>query len=138
MYAGKVARCNECGGIVFDEKVQDSNLDTLYDVYRKENNIISREKICNLLEKYNIFPEDLSMLLGYGENSYSWLCKGDVPSEEISRKLLHIYDDPKYFLQVLNDGKSRIALFAYRKAEVAAIELIDSCSKNLPDFVLTN
>lgn len=123
-YMGKVARCNECGDIVFDEHVQDSNLDALYAEYRKENNIISTERVCEILRKYNIFSEDMSMLLGWGENTYTWLCNGDVPSEEFSQQLQRIYDDPKYFLKVLNEGKNRIALFAYRKAEEAAKKIL--------------
>lgn len=41
-YVGKEAHCADCGSQLFIPELSDYNLRSLYDVYRKENGIISR------------------------------------------------------------------------------------------------
>ena len=42
-YVGKEAHCADCGSQLFIPEFSDYNLQALYDVYRKENNIIPLE-----------------------------------------------------------------------------------------------
>lgn len=44
-YVGKEAHCTDCGSQLFIPEFSDYNLRALYDVYRKENGIISLEQI---------------------------------------------------------------------------------------------
>ena len=44
-YIGKEARCISCNARVYVPEVNDSNFKVLYDVYRKENGVISLDHI---------------------------------------------------------------------------------------------
>ena len=50
-YIGKEAHCADCGSQLFIPEFSDYNLRALYDVYRKENHIISLEQLKELPEK---------------------------------------------------------------------------------------
>lgn len=60
------AFCADCGAEVFVPEFSDFNLRALYDVFRKENGIISLEQIREIPEKYAIGKRPLSLLLGWG------------------------------------------------------------------------
>lgn len=47
-YIGKEAFCAKCGSLIFVPALSDLNLQALYDAYRKENDIISVDKICEI------------------------------------------------------------------------------------------
>jgi len=102
-YTGKQAVCAECGSEVYVAEVEDYNLKALYDAYRKKNSIIALEKILVLPEKYGIGKRPLSLLLGWGEMTFSRYCDGDMPSKQYSDILQHIYDDPAYYLHSRNN-----------------------------------
>ncbi len=82
-YVGKVAYCDECGLEVYIPDVEDFNLKALYDVYREANDIISLEKIKEIPSKYDIGKRPLSLLLNWGENTFSRFVNGDMPSKHI-------------------------------------------------------
>ncbi len=50
-YKGKEAFCIVCGSEVYIEEINDFNLESLYDVYREKNGIISLENIIQIPEK---------------------------------------------------------------------------------------
>ena len=50
-YTGREARCADCGSLVFVPEISDTNLRTLYDVYRQVNGIIALDQIREIPEK---------------------------------------------------------------------------------------
>jgi hypothetical protein len=80
----------------------------LYDVYRQNNGIISLEKILEIPRKYNIGKRPLSLLLGWGEMTFSKYCEGDMPTKQYSNILLKIYDDPAYYKELLEKNKDNL------------------------------
>lgn len=107
-YYGKIAFCNECSSELYINEINDYNLDQLYNEFRKQNNIISLEKILEIPRKYNIGKRPLSLLLGWGEQTFSRYCDGDSPTKQYSMILQKIYDDPRYYLSVLEDNKEKL------------------------------
>lgn len=133
-YIGKEARCADCDSLVYVPDIVDENLKALYDVYRKENGIISLDTILAIPEKYSIGKRPLSLMLGWGEQTFSQYCYGDVPSKQYSDILLKIYNDPAYYAELLENGKDRLKSdVAYRKTKKAVDDLLsinsDSDSK---------
>lgn len=91
IYSGKEARCDICNSLVYIEEINDYNLKALYDEYRRKHDIISLENIMEIPNKYEIGKRPLSLLLGWGENTFSRYYDGDIPSKEhsdILKKLL--------------------------------------------------
>ncbi len=123
-FLGKEVFCEKCNAYIFDDEVMDFNMMKLYDEYRKENNIISYDKILEILKKYAIGKRPLSQLLGWGELTYSRYCDGDMPSIQYSEILKKIYNNPNYFLELLKLNKDKISATAYNKSEKQIEDLL--------------
>lgn len=124
-YTGIEARCKECGSAVYVPEIIDTNLRALYDEYRKENNIIPLDEINEIPTKYAIGKRPLSLLLGWGEQTFSRFADGDIPSKQYSDTLQRIYNDPEYYLQLLISNKNNLkSALSYEKSYKATQELL--------------
>lgn len=140
-YDGKAAICQECNNEVFVNEVNDFNLDQLYNEFRKQHNIISLEKIREIPEKYNIGKRPLSLLLGWGEQTFSRYYDGDMPTKQYSETLQKIYHEPEFFLSILEGNRERLkSKSAYEKSKLAAQMLlrIESDSETAKIEVVAN
>lgn len=102
-YLGKEAYCKECGNIVYNPDVMEYNYNTeaLYDKCREINDLISLQKIREIPQKYNIDNKSLSLMLGWGENTFSKFYEGNLPSKQQSDILKKLYGNPDYFSELL-------------------------------------
>lgn len=124
-YIGKEARCVDCGSEIYVAEVNDFNLKALYDAYREKNNIVSLEVILAIPEKYAIGKRPLSLLLGWGEQTFSRYCDGDMPTKQYSEILQKLYDDPAYYAEILENNKCNLKTIAsYEKSKRAVSELL--------------
>jgi putative zinc finger/helix-turn-helix YgiT family protein len=124
-YYGKAAFCDECNNEVFVNAISDYNIEQLYNKFRKQHNIISLEKIMDIPEKYNIGKRPLSLLLGWGEQTFSRYYDGDMPTKQYSDTLQKIYDEPEFFLSILESNKDRLkSQSAYEKSKMATQMLL--------------
>lgn len=124
-YVGREAKCANCGAYVDVEEISGSNLKALYDVYRKENGIVSLEKIRAIPERYDIGKRPLSILLGWGEHTFTRYADGDIPTRQYSETLNRLFDDPAYYLSILEENKGRlISQQTYEKSYKAVTALI--------------
>lgn len=125
-YNGKIAHCLDCNSEIYVDEINDFNLKALYDEYRKKNNIISLDKILNICYKYKIGKRPLSLLLGWGEQTFSRYCDGDIPTKQYSDILKKIYDDPFFYNQILEENKNNLKTEAtYKKSKIAVEKLIN-------------
>lgn len=130
-YNGKVAICEECNNEVFVNEVNDYNLEQLYNEFRKQHNIISLEKIMEIPEKYNIGKRPLSLLLGWGEQTFSRYYDGDMPTKQYSETLQKIYDEPEFFFSILEINKERLkSQSTYEKSKLATQMLLGTQSNS--------
>lgn len=125
-YNGKIAHCLDCNSEIYVDEINDFNLKALYDEYRKKNNIISLDKILNICYKYKIGKRPLSLLLGWGEQTFSRYCDGDIPTKQYSDILKKIYEDPFFYNQILEENKNNLKTeVAYKKSKIAVEKLIN-------------
>ena len=101
LYSGKKAVCTECGSEVYVAVIEDENLKALYVMYLHKNGIISLEKILEIPQKYNIGKRPLSLLLGWGEMTFSRYSEGDIPAKQYSDILQKIYHYHAYYKKLL-------------------------------------
>lgn len=124
-YMGKMARCTDCQSEIYVAAVNDYNLKALYDEYRKKNNIISQEEILEISQKYGIGKRPLSLLLGWGEHTFSRYCDGDIPTKQYSEELKRIYEDPQYYNEILEKNKANLnSGTAYTKSKKVVEKII--------------
>lgn len=119
------AYCDECGSEVYIAGLEDANLKALYDAYRQRHQMISLEDIRAIPEKYNIGKRPLSLLLGWGEQTFSRYFDGDMPTKQYSEILKQIYANPAYYLSLLEKNKDNLkSPKAYEKSKTATERLL--------------
>lgn len=132
-YLGRESHCAYCGTPVYVPEVNDFNLKALYDIYRQKHGIVPLEIILALPEKYAIGKRPLSLLLGWGEQTFSRYCDGDIPTKQYSEILSRIYDDPAYYAEVLEAGKGNLkSQSSYEKSKQAVDALLGITSDTEP------
>lgn len=118
IYMGKEAHCTDCGSEIYVDEINDFNLKALYDAYREKNDIVSLEIILAIPEKYAIGKRPLSLLLGWGEQTFSRYCDGDMPTKQYSDILKRIYAEPHYYAEILEKNKGNLkTCAAYEKSK---------------------
>ena len=125
-----LALCEKCNEPVFVSEFMDLNLKALYDAYRLKNDIVSLEHICEIPVKYAIGKRPLSVLLGWGELTLTRYCDGDMPIKQYADILQHLYDDPSYFLTILEDNKTSVSPSTYKKSKDAILKLMGKQTAN--------
>lgn len=127
LYIGKQACCASCHAPVFVSELNDANLRALYDTYRRENGIVALDIILAIPEKYAIGKRPLSLLLGWGEQTFSRYCDGDLPTKQYSDILMRIYDDPQFYSELLETNKGNLkSMLSYEKSR-RAVDALLSC-----------
>lgn len=117
-FIAQTAYCNKCGAEVYVPELEDENLKALYDAYRHKYSIISLEDTREIPQKYNIGKRPLSLLLGWGEQTFSRYYEGDMPSKQYSEILKKVLNDPKYYLDLLEKGRENLkSETAYKKSK---------------------
>ncbi len=125
-YLGEKAACSECGSEVYVAYIEDKNLELLYNEYRKKHKIISLDEIREIPIKYNIGKRPLSLLLGWGEMTFSRFSDGDMPTKQYSDILHYIYENPGYYLSVLEKNKDNLkSQLAYKKSKQKVLQMLE-------------
>lgn len=133
-YNERIAICSECGREIFVDELNDTNLSELYKQYRIVNDIISLDKIKEIPQKYNIGVRPLSLLLGWGELTYTRYYSGNyIPSKHYSEILKKVYEEPYYYLQLLENNKENITEIAYKKSLKATEQLLSTNCISIED-----
>ncbi len=125
-FTSSTAYCEKCGEEVYVAELEDANLQALYDKYRQKNDIIPLKDIRAIPEKYSIGKRPLSLLLGWGEQTFSRYYEGDIPSKQYSEILKQIYNNPSYYLSLLESNKNNLKSDqAYNKSKTATEKLLN-------------
>lgn len=125
-FTAHTACCEKCGREIYVAELEDENLKALYDAYRQRNDLVSLEEIRAIPEKYNIGKRPLSLLLGWGEQTFSRYYDGDMPTKQYSEILRRICADPAYYLSILESSKDRLkSEKAYEKSKAVTESLLD-------------
>lgn len=133
-FQGKVLKSEDCCHKTFDDEIIKLNTKALNDMYRIHHNLISLEKISELPKKYDIGKRPLSLILGWGELTFTRYINGDIPSLAYSQILDKIYTHPTEFLKFLEENKNSISKKSYDKSRQATINMIGNSSKTLELF----
>ena len=114
-YMRRVARCTVCDTEL--DLFNDENLKIFYDAYRTTYNIISLEKIREIPIMYGIGKRTLSLILGWGEHTYSRYYDGAFPTKPYSDILERLYVDPIYYKSLLENYKDMLGKSVYNKSK---------------------
>ena len=104
-YSSTIAYCNTCNERLAIPDIEDMNLQSLYDVYRAANAIISLADIRSIPTQYSVDNRSLSLLLGWDERTFDRYYSGDMPSKHNSSILKRLLEDPDYYHELLEADK---------------------------------
>lgn len=124
-YPAQQAVCRECGSeAVYDPFREAAGL-AFNEAVRRANGLVPLEKVRGLPRKYRIGKRPLSLLLGWGELTYTRFFEGHTPSRSYSDTIERLYEDPAAYYRVLVRNRHRITDVAYRKSEQAVQALLE-------------
>ena len=118
------AFCLTCNHEVFVHEVNKENTTRIKKELRKVKNLVPFELVQETPIKYHIGKRPLSLLLGWGELTYSRFIDGALPTRCYSDLIDIIYHNPKIYQNILEKNKNLISDVAYRKSKKAVQELL--------------
>ncbi len=124
LYEGKVLYGSDCHHEIKDNEIVKLNENILNDTFREYHGILSLDIIRKLPKIYTIGKRPLSIILGWGELTFTRYYEGDIPSATYANVLTEIYKSPTAYLKLLEQRKNLIALSAYKKSKSTTLELI--------------
>lgn len=131
-YPAKQAVCKTCGSYASCEPYQKEMGEAFNDAMRTAQDVVSLEKVRDMPRRYHIGKRPLSLLLGWGEITYSRFVEGVVPTPKYSQTIGRLYDNPLEYLNLLKANQHRITGTAYRKSLKAVNAVLE---EDYPDAV---
>lgn len=95
-------KCIDTGEEFTTSKLDDLNLTQLHNKYRAKHKIPFQEDIISIRDKYGVSQNKMSLILGFGKNTYRKYEHGDIPSLS-NAKLIKIAKDPEEFIKLVKD-----------------------------------
>lgn len=123
-YEAKQAYCCNCGSAVSYLPYLEEAGNAFGDAVRTEKGIVPLAIVRGLPKKYGIGKRPLSILLGWGELTYSRFVDGAIPSKEYSDRIQRLYEDPQAYYSCLKKGKDRVSEHAYNKSKRAVERIL--------------
>lgn len=87
--------------------------------------VVTPEDISLIPKRYAIGKRPLSILLGWGELTYTRLLDGNTPTTQHAAELRRLLDDPAAFARLLETGRDRITDLAYTRSMRAVDALLE-------------
>ena len=142
-YYVKAAICKECGEELYVDELQHENQLAFEKAYASFNDIISKEDIEKILDKYNITKRTLPAVLGLGELTITRYLNGYIPSKNISDLLKKILNDPELYRDYLETNKNKLSHPVYTKSSdkvdsILGIGVVDEKLEKLAEYVILN
>ncbi|MBT1279776.1 type II toxin-antitoxin system MqsA family antitoxin [Thermoanaerobacter sp. CM-CNRG TB177] len=100
----KIRVCSVCGEELFDEELEEENIQRVYDIYRKKHGILSPEEIKGIRESYGLSQRAFAKLLGIGEASIARYETGALPEKSLSNMIM-LLKDPKNMEKLLEKNE---------------------------------
>jgi putative zinc finger/helix-turn-helix YgiT family protein len=92
---------------IIDEKLEDENLERIYEQYRKKKGLLTPEQIRNIREKYGLSQRAFSRILGWGEITIHRYERGALQDRSHNDYLV-LLQNPNNMKKLLEENKDRI------------------------------
>lgn len=132
--------CCECGEVVPVKELEDEKDLLITQMYCRKYNLITIEEIHKIIRVYNVDKRQLPFIIDVGEHTIERYLKGQIPNENISRKLKSYLENYHNFLKKYEDNKNHIKITDATKKKVhIALQQIDktnSCETKIEAVAL--
>lgn len=89
--------CEGSGESLTTTELDEFNINQVYNQYRDNHNIVFPDEIKSIKEKYGLSASKMSLILGFGANSYRNYENGEVPSMANANLIQAISEDSNVF-----------------------------------------
>ena len=127
----KRAYCPHCHNELWVGELHDFNLAQREAAWRRQNGYLSIQQLEELLTKYNIGKRPFSLALGLGEQTFTNYLNGNIPKKATQQLLSRVYNNPSFYLELVEQNKNLLNDVTLKKTVSAAINLINRNEKSL-------
>ena len=110
-----------------------TNERSIKEAYRSKCGLMTAEEITELRKSYGISQTDLCILLGWGEKTVTRYEGPQIQDRAHDLILKKIKDDPEWFIELLEESKSKLLERAYNKYLSNAKKLYSKAYKQYAD-----
>lgn len=118
------AYCPYCHNEIWVGEFHDFNLSQRKAAWRRDNGYLSLNQLKELPVKYNIGKRPFSLAIGLGEQTFTNYLNGNIPKKANQKLLLKVYNNPSYYLELVEQNKKLLNDVALTKTIKAANNLI--------------
>lgn len=101
--------CGKCNEEFEDGELLDINLSSMRDAYRRKNNLLTKNEIVSIREKYKITQEDLSTILCLGEKTIARYETNTIQDKPYDLLLRKFNEDYNFAYDMLLKAKSKFS-----------------------------
>ena len=121
----KRAYCPNCHNEVWVGELHNFNLAQREAAWRRQNGYLSIQQLEELLTKYNIGKRPFSVAIGLGEQTFTNYLNGSIPKKSTQQLLSRVYNNPSFYLELVEQNKNLLNEITLKKTIVAANNLIN-------------
>lgn len=135
-YLFKAGRCRHCHGeVATDRDYNSRKSEVKIEAYKKQLGLVTLKEITEILEKYDIGKENLAEIAGFGKVTIKRYYDGFIPSRKYSDILLKILNDEQYFMNLVQQNKSKLKNVTLKKITDRYEKLSELSSSKLEQIV---
>lgn len=101
---------SETDEVVYDEELDNKAINMAFDIYRKKHNILSKELIKQVREKYNLSQRTFAKLLGWSPATVARYERGAIPTKINNAILISLKDNQDLANSLFNQNKENMSL----------------------------
>lgn len=103
---------NENGEEIFDRNIEIENDQRLYDIYKKQNNLLTNFEIKKIRQKYGLTQKEYALVIGVGEVTVHRFEKGAIQTEAVD-SIMKLSNDPDNMSFLLLQNRKNISESLY-------------------------
>lgn len=116
---------DESGEEIFDRNIEIENDQRLYDIYKKQNNLLTSLEIKKIRQKYGLTQKEYALVIGVGEVTVHRFEKGAIQTEAVDSIMKLSNDaDNMYFLLLQNRKKIDESLYSVLLERINELKIL--------------
>lgn len=100
---------SETNEIVYDEVLDNTAINMAFNIYRKKYNILSKDQIRQVREKYNMSQRAFAKLLGWSPATITRYERGAIPTKNNNSILISLNDSQELANSLFNQNKESLS-----------------------------
>lgn len=132
-----VAFCEVCDNSIFNEELDEVNLETAFNAYRQKHGLLTSLEIQEILDKYALSQRGAAILLGWGEVTINRYLNGAIQSSA-HNALLELLREPKNMQTIFEARRHDLPEFIIEPLEERLSNLVNGDIESVFEDAFSN